>query len=146
MTELDPKRNTPAPVSKKPLLNPYVAIALSIVLDACGQVLLKVGADHSVAHNSLVGITALKSWWTWLGIITMVTSFSSWIYSLKFIPLNIAANLTGSVHVLVPLICWTLLGEEIHLQRWLGIATVIVGVCVVARPLMTVEEKMEKGL
>jgi multidrug transporter EmrE-like cation transporter len=136
-----------APAAPKPgFLNPYGAIALSVVLDACAQVLLKIGADHSIAHGSVIGIAGLESGWVWLGIIAMVTSFASWIYSLRFVPLGIAANLTGATHVLVPLICWTVLGEEIHAKRWLGICLVIAGVCTIARPLMKVEQKMEENL
>ncbi len=97
-------------------LNPYVAIALSVVLDACAQVLLKVGADHSIVHGSVIGVAGLLSGWVWLGMVTMVTSLGSWVYSLRFVPLNIASNLTGSVHVLVPLNCWTVLGEQIQRQ------------------------------
>lgn len=137
-------RDLPAP--RRGFLNPYVAIALSVVLDACAQVLLKIGSDHSVAAASIFGFAGLESGWVWLGIIAMVTSFSSWIYSLRFVPLGIAANLTGATHVLVPLICWTLMGEQIHTRRWLGISLVIAGVFIIARPLMKVEEKMEKSL
>jgi multidrug transporter EmrE-like cation transporter len=136
----------PSAIQSPRFLNPYVAIALSVVLDACAQVLLKIGADHSIVRGSVLGIAGLQSGWVWLGIIAMVTSFGSWIYSLRFVPLGIAANLTGATHVLVPLICWTLLGEQILMKRWLGICLVIAGVFIIARPLMKVEEKMEERL
>ena len=144
-------REVPAPsgapaIPKPGFLNPYVAIALSVILDACAQVLLKIGVDHSVPEGSVIGIAALQSGWVWLGIIAMVTSFGSWIYSLRYVPLGIAANLTGATHVLVPLICWTVLGEQIHGKRWLGICMVIAGVFTIARPLMKVEQKMEERL
>ena len=137
-------RDLPAP--RPGFLNPYVAIALSVILDACAQVLLKIGSDHSVTGGSIFGITGLESGWVWLGIIAMVTSFGSWIYSLRFVPLGIAANLTGATHVLVPIMCWTVMGEQIDAKRWLGICLVIVGVFIIARPLMKVEEKMEERL
>src|SRR5580692_31750 len=142
----EPTRDAAAHFAPRPIrfLNPYVAIALSVVLDACAQVLLKKGADHSVSHGSLFGIAGLQSGWVWLGIIAMVTSFSSWIYSLRYVPLNVAANLTGVVHVLVPLICWWGMGEQIDAKRWLGIGLVIAGVFIIARPLMKVEEKIEE--
>jgi multidrug transporter EmrE-like cation transporter len=146
MREVPASSGAPAAPPRPVFLNPYVAIALSVVLDACAQVLLKIGADHSIMHGSVVGISGLLSGWVWLGIIAMVTSFGSWIYSLRFVPLNIAANLTGVVHVLVPLICWSVIGEQIHARRWLGIALVIAGVYTIARPLMKVEEKMEENL
>jgi drug/metabolite transporter (DMT)-like permease len=133
-----------APSPARPLFNPYATIAISVVLDASAQVLLKIGADHSIATGSVVGVAGLMSGWVWLGIIAMVTSFGSWIYSLKFVPLSIASNLTGSVHVLVPLICWSLLGEHISPLRWMGIIMVITGVFIIARPLMNMEKKLEE--
>ncbi len=136
----------PAVAAEKPLLNPYVAIAISVVLDACSQVCLKIGSTQTVRQGSILGIQGLESPWVWVGIITMVISFTLWIYSLRHVALNIAANLTGAVHVLVPLICLFALGEKIDRQRWLGICLVIAGVLIIARPLMRAEEKMEGRL
>jgi hypothetical protein len=84
-------------------VNPYFTIALSVVLDAGAQVCLKIGATHSIAAGTVFGVTGLESGWVWIGILSVVTSLVSWIYSLKFVPLNVAGNLTGIVHVLVPL-------------------------------------------
>lgn len=136
----------PAAPAKRPLLNPYLAIAFSVVLDAGSQVFLKIGSDRSVASGSLFGIEGLQSGWVWFGIIAMVVSFTLWIYSLRYVALNIAANLTGGVHVLVPLICLFALNEQIDAKRWLGICMVIAGVLIIARPLMKAEEKMEDRL
>ena len=72
----------------------------------------------------------------------MVTSLFSWLYGLRFVPLNIAFNLAGLVQVLVPLAAWLLLGERIGATRLCGIALVCAGVLIVARPLMRVEEKL----
>jgi drug/metabolite transporter (DMT)-like permease len=43
---------------------------------------------------------------------------------------------------MVPLACWLFLGERIGPIRACGILLVCVGVFVVARPLMRVEEKL----
>jgi drug/metabolite transporter (DMT)-like permease len=72
----------------------------------------------------------------------MVTSLFSWLYGLRFVPLNIAFNLAGLVQVLVPLAAWLLLGERIGPTRACGILLVCTGVFIVARPLMRVEEKL----
>jgi drug/metabolite transporter (DMT)-like permease len=133
------------PVFPRPALNPYFTIALSVVLDAAAQVLLKIGADHTLAPGSF-SLACLHSGWVWLGIIALVSSLVSWLYSLRFVRLNIAANLTACVHVLVPLACWFLLGEKISLIRWAGIALVILGVFMVARPLMQSEQAVEEKL
>ena len=121
--------------------NPYVQISLSIVLNAAAQLCLKKGADKSVPEIWL-GIEGLRSGWVWLGILGMVTSLFSWLYSLRFVPLNIAYNLAGLIQVVVPLGCWLLLGERIGLMRGSGILLVCVGVFVIVRPLMVAEEKL----
>jgi len=136
---------TSVPPPSPPAFNPYLTICLSIVLDAAAQVLLKIGADHSLNHGGF-GLSGLRSGWVWLGILALISSLGSWLYSLRFVPLNIAANLTGSVHVLVPLACWIFLGEHISFVRWTGITLVIAGVYLVARPLLQAEQKIEERL
>jgi multidrug transporter EmrE-like cation transporter len=132
-----------APCKPRPgwFFNPYTQISLSIVLSAAAQLCLKKGADRSV-ESVWLGIQGLRSGWTWLGIGAMVTSLFSWLYSLRFVPLNIAFNLAGLVQVLVPIESWLLLGEKIGTVRACGILLVCAGVYTVARPLMHVEEKL----
>ncbi|HYR57282.1 MAG TPA: EamA family transporter, partial [Chthoniobacteraceae bacterium] len=129
------------PKSSKPLagfFDPYVQITLSILLSAAAQLFLKRGADAAVG-SSWLGIEGLRSGWTWFGITAMVASLFSWLRALRFIPLNIAFNLSGAIHALVPLSSWLLLGEQIGGRRWLGISLVIAGVLLVARPLVRAE-------
>jgi len=72
----------------------------------------------------------------------MVLSLFCWLYSLRFVPLNIAYNVAGLIQVLVPLGSWLFLGEKIGLTRTCGILLVCAGVFIVARPLMQMEEKL----
>jgi undecaprenyl phosphate-alpha-L-ara4N flippase subunit ArnF len=131
--------------SQKPrtgwFFNPYVQLSMSILLSSSAQLFLKKGADNTVP-SLLLGVEILRSGWGWLGIAAIVTSLFCWLYSLRFVPLNIAFNLAGLVLVLVPLEAWFFLGERIGLTRWCGIVLVCAGVYVVARPLMRVEEKL----
>ncbi len=114
---------------------------MSILLSTAAQLLLKKGADTSVP-DLWMGIDGLRSGWVWLGIVAMVTSLFSWLYGLRFVPLNVAFNLAGLVQVLVPLTSWLLLGEQIGPTRSCGILLVSAGVYTVARPLMRLEEKL----
>jgi drug/metabolite transporter (DMT)-like permease len=120
---------------------PYTQILLSILLSTAAQLCLKKGADKAVPEIWL-GVEGLRSGWVWLAICAMVTSLFSWLYGLRFVPLNIAFNLAGLVQVLVPLAAWLLLGERIGATRGCGILLVCAGVFIVARPLMRVEEKL----
>jgi drug/metabolite transporter (DMT)-like permease len=54
----------------------------------------------------------------------------------------IAFPLSNVVHVLIPLNCWIFLGEHISPQRWCGIAIVILGLAMVAKPVAKIEEQL----
>ena len=121
--------------------NPYTQILLSILLATAAQLFMKKGADTSVP-DLWMGIDGLSSGWVWLGIVAMVTGLFSWLYGLRFVPLNMAFNLAGLVQVLVPLAagcCW---GSGSARCGGAGSCWCCWGCYTVARPLMRVEEKL----
>jgi len=125
--------------------NPYLQIFLVVLLTAVAQVLLKIGADFSPAHDSLwswLGLAELGSWWTWLGILAFVTSFGGWLYALRFVPLGLAFALTNGVHIFVPIGSWLFLGEHIGLLRGSGILIIIAGILLLTQSVARVEEKV----
>ena len=123
----------------------YGILALSCLAAAAAQLLLKRGAVEG-AEASLLGFSSLQSGWVWLGIVALVASLVWWLSALREIPLSVASNLSGVVHVLVPLGCWLLLGETISAKRWIGISLVVVGVLVSAKPASAVEQNVEEKL
>jgi multidrug transporter EmrE-like cation transporter len=128
---------------------PYVQLAISILFSAAAQPLLKAGAD-AVRHK--MEAVAAPSWqtplyfllngWAWLGIAAIISSLLGWLYALRTVPLNIAFNLAGITQVLVPLVCWIILGEQISPLRWAGILCVTLGVAVTAKEAVRLEEKL----
>jgi len=139
-----PSADSSAPVEKpRPgwFFSPYIQISLSVLLTSAAQIFLKIGATKSVPEIWL-GIEGLRSGWVWMAILAMVTGLFSWLYSLKFVPLNIAYNLAGITQVLIPIGCSLFLGEHIGPTRACGILLVCVGVFIVARSLIQVEEKL----
>lgn len=114
---------------------------LSVLLDAASQIFLKLGANETL-HGAVFGVSALRSPWVWLGIVCIIVSLVSWLHALRVVPLHMAYNIGGILHVLVPIGCWIFLGEHISLLRSLGIFLVLVGVYVVARPVIHVEERL----
>lgn len=124
--------------------NPWFVLGLEAILVTASEVLLKVGASETkrVAGWEWTGLTSLTSTWIWVAIVFVVLSFLCWIYVLRHIPLSIAFPLSNIVHVLVPLSCWIFLGEHISVIRWCGIAIVIFGLAVVAKPVAKIEERL----
>jgi drug/metabolite transporter (DMT)-like permease len=124
--------------------NPWLVLVLEAIFVTASEVLLKVGASETrrVAGREWTGLLSLASIWIWVGIVFVILSFLCWIYVLRHIPLSIAFPLSNVVHVLVPLSCWIFLGEHISATRWCGIAIVIFGLAIVAKPVAKIEEKL----
>lgn len=125
--------------------NPWLQLALSVVCVFVSELLLKRGAtDVADPQRALswTGINGLASPLVWWAILLIVASFISWLYVLRYIPLSVAFPLSRVVDILVPVGCWLLLGEWISPQRWCGIALVVIGVGLVARPVAQMEERL----
>ena len=124
--------------------NPWFVLVLEAIFVTASEVLLKVGASETrrVAGWEWTGLMSLASIWIWVAIVFVILSFLCWIYVLRHIALSIAFPLSNVVHVLVPLSCWIFLGEHISATRWCGIAIVIFGLAIVAKPVAKIEEKL----
>ncbi len=125
--------------------NPWLQLALSVVCVLVSELLLKRGATDIADLSSAwswTGVNGLASPLVWLGIAFVIASFVSWLYVLKYIPLTIAFPLSRVVDILVPVSCWILLGEFISPRRWCGIALVVIGLALVAKPVARIEERL----
>ena len=123
------------------LLHPITHILLSVVFNAASQVLLRLGASEAGQHG-WVGIHGLTSGWVWAGIFAQIAALAFWLHALRTTTLLLAYNLSGLLHVIVPLGGWLVLGEHIPLARWFSIALVLTGVLIVAAPTAKVEERL----
>jgi undecaprenyl phosphate-alpha-L-ara4N flippase subunit ArnF len=136
----------PLPVPARGLFwNPLFQIVLTVLLTAAAQILLKVGADSSTGDHSWLarlGLAELGDGWTWLGILAFVSSFGSWLYALRFLPLGLAFSLTNGVHIFVPLGAWLFLHERLGPERIAGITVIILGVLLLAQSVAHAEEKV----
>jgi len=125
--------------------SPWFQLAISVVFVTVSELLLKRGASetaNAAISWSWTGINSMASPLVWWGILCVIASFLSWLYVLKYIPLTIAFPLSRVVDVLVPLCCWIFLGEAIPTRRWCGIALVVIGLAVVAKPVARLEERL----
>jgi undecaprenyl phosphate-alpha-L-ara4N flippase subunit ArnF len=132
-------------------LNAYVQIALGAVMVTASEILMKAGArtvavaagaPYGGSATGWLGIAALSSGYTWLGIGFYILSFLSWIYVLRTVPLGIAYALINVVHVLIPIGSWVFLHEAISPMRWCGIGLVVVGLLLLVGPVAKVEARL----
>ena len=135
-----PKPNRPSGFG-----NPWLQLALSVMCVLVSELLLKRGATDIADPSSALswtGVNGLASPLVWGAILLIVASFISWLYVLRYIPLTIAFPLSRVVDILVPLGCWIFLNEFISTLRWCGIALVVAGLALVAKPVAQIEERL----
>jgi len=125
--------------------NPWLQLGLSVLCVFVSELLLKRGATDVAQPRSAfswTGINGLESQLVWWAILLIIASFISWLYVLRYVPLTVAYPLSRVVDILVPLGCWTFLGELISTTRWCGIALVVIGLALVAKPVAQIEERL----
>jgi len=125
--------------------NPWLHLAISVICVAIYELLLKRGASETAHLNpswSWTGLTGLASIYVWIAIVFVIVSLLTWLHVLRYLPLSIAFPISQSVHVLVPLGSWLILGENIVTLRWIGIALVSLGLAIVAKPVGRLEEEL----
>ncbi len=135
----------PATTFRRWFFNPWVQLAVCILLASAAEIFLKLGARETADPASAwawTGLTGLRSTWVWWGIIASVVSLFNWLATLRKLPLTIAFPVGNAVHILVPLSSWIFLDEAILPLRWLGIALVLLGLMVVAKPAARLEERL----
>jgi multidrug transporter EmrE-like cation transporter len=131
--------------ARRLFVNPYLQLIGGQLLITTAEVLLKKGAVDSVAGSGqaeVLGVTALASGTTWLGIVFYTAAFLIWLHVLRLLPLTRAYALASIVHVLVPTAAWLFLNEAISSIRAAGIALVLCGVVLVAAPAAKAEEEL----
>lgn len=123
------------------LLNPYFQLFLTVTLVTVAELLLKQGAMETAPQTAhWLGLSALPSKRVWVGAALLTLSSGTWILVLRSMPLYLAFTLSSVVHVTIPVCAWLVLGETIHATRWTGIALVLTGIWIIARPVSKVEE------
>lgn len=133
------------PTSPTGFRNPWLHLAVSASCTTISELFLKRGAS-ATAHLSdtwsWTGLTTLGSPLVWIGTVFVIFSFLTWLYVLRHLPLSVAFPASQVIHVLIPLSSWLVLGEWISPLRWCGIALVLLGLAIVARPVAQLEEKL----
>jgi len=136
-----PSRASSFDIPLSRLLNPYLQLVFTVALVTIAELLLKQGAMETVPANAhWLGLSSLPSPHVWGGAVLLVLSSITWIFVLRALPLYLAFTLSSVVHVTIPVCSWLVLGEKILAIRWAGIALVLTGIWIIARPASKVED------
>ena len=117
----------------------FSLVMLGVLLNAAAQLLLKAGTntvgqfEFSGANILPIGMKFALEPHILGGLTCYVVSVVVWIMALSRVEVSIAYPMLSVGYVLNALLAMWLFGEAVTLQRWLGIAVILVGVTIVAR-------------
>jgi drug/metabolite transporter (DMT)-like permease len=109
-------------------------VAWSVAMSVSAQLTLRTGmADYSLLTGTDLALAAISSPMVWAGLGLYILGTVSWLAVLSRIDLAVAYPLGSMNYVLVTLLAASLLDENVTLLRWVGTASILVGILVVAR-------------
>lgn len=118
-----------------------VWILAGVLLNAVAQLLLKAGADSAGPISLAAGSPAL--WRIAIGLVQhpailaglacYAVSVLLWIVALSRVEVSVAYPMLSIGYVVNALLAGWLFGEDVGVQRWLGIAVIAIGVVLVSR-------------
>jgi multidrug transporter EmrE-like cation transporter len=117
----------------------FSLVLTGVLLNAAAQLLLKAGTNRIgefafTASNIVpVGWRVASEPFVLAGLTCYVISVMVWIMALSRVEVSIAYPMLSIGYVVNALAAWYLFGEAVSAQRMVGIATIIVGVFIVAR-------------
>ena len=117
-----------------------VLVGLSILLGACGQILMKHGMSQLGEINGISELispnTLLKlitNWAVVLGVILYIITLPLWLGALSTLNVSFMYPLLSLGYIITAVIALIFLKENIALLRWVGIVVVIIGCFFIGR-------------
>jgi small multidrug resistance pump len=112
---------------KKISMNPYLALAISIIIGIVGQLSLKAGAVQSVASKNVFQPFLL------LGLFSYACAAILYIIALKEIPLSVAFPSVSISYVIVAFIAHLIWGEPFGLPQVAALLLISSGIYILYR-------------
>jgi undecaprenyl phosphate-alpha-L-ara4N flippase subunit ArnE len=108
----------------------WVELISVVLLGTGAQLSLKYAIDGPARTAK---IPLARSPWMWIWFSCYVLSTVLWLVVLQSVPLSQAFPILGLQFALVPIASRLFLNERMLNEQWLGVATIVVGVALVAR-------------
>lgn len=115
-----------------------VALAVIVLSNALGNILLGRGmrevgdiSSYSPVDLFTSGVAAMANPWVLGGVALLIVFFVTHALVLSWADLSYVLLVTAIGYVLVALLSYLLLGEQISAQRWLGTLVITAGVMLV---------------
>ena len=106
----------------------WLQLIAVVLLGTVAQLALKRALDGASSQLKL-----LRSPWAWSWFISYLLSTILWLLVLRHVPLSQAFPILGLQFALVPIAARFFLREQMVVEQWLGVATIVAGVILVGR-------------
>lgn len=114
----------------------YIIAIVSILLAVMGQMLMKKGmldfGTFPVSQMLFKIIPMFLNPWVFFGFACFGLSSLFWLVVLSRMELSLVYPMVSVAYVLVAILSLIFFKENVTLVRWLGIAVIIVGVCLIS--------------
>ncbi len=118
-------------------MKPFLLIIVSILLGAVGQVLMKWGTLQSAASGTDGLWAVVQKYATSLPILAGLSCYALsafiWIFAIAKVELSYAYPMVALSYIAVVIMSYFFFGEAITPLRLAGLATIIIGVLLIAR-------------
>ena len=104
----------------------WLQLIAVVLLGTIAQLALKRALDSSSSPMNLA-----RSPWAWAWFVGYLLSTILWLLVLRRVPLSQAFPILGLQFALVPIAARLLLREQMFVEQWLGVATIVAGVALV---------------
>ena len=115
-------------------------VLMAVVIGVSGQLTLKAGMSQvgpvvigDAQHILRVATTVFTNPMVLAGLGLYVVGAVIWLMVLSRLALSFAYPMLALSYAFTPLLAWLLLGESVPSVRWLGVATICLGVFLVSR-------------
>lgn len=117
----------------------YILLVVMIFFGSLGDVLLskgmkQIGEVSGWSFSALAGVGAktLMNGTIWLGVVSLLTFFVSYLLVLSWADYSFASPASAMSYAIVPVLGYMMLGEVLSPLRWLGVGLIFLGVVLVS--------------
>jgi drug/metabolite transporter (DMT)-like permease len=107
----------------------FLALGLVIAGNAAGNIFLKLGAG-APPEKAIFG---LLNWQSIVGIACFASGILTYAWALKHIELHVAQMILSLQYVAVIALAALLLGEQVTINQWIGVALIAAGLFICAQ-------------
>ncbi|GIP45596.1 membrane protein [Paenibacillus sp. J45TS6] len=110
----------------------YVVLFLNILLLVSGQIVWKMGLEQQGGIQLSNFVSVLFSPLILLGILFYGLATGLWFIVLSKLPLSVAYPLQSLAYAIGIVAAWYFFGESVPLNRWIGVAVIVIGAAIIA--------------